>query len=111
LNNDKNIEQTQGQVSPRYLGAVSSHSYSQKAHKAIHALVTAKPGDDKSTHINFTENMQLIVCHPGEFYNPFPNYAFTGALRPVYPLSNTRKVPDHIPRPDYAEDGQCLSTY
>ncbi|KAK4686672.1 methionyl aminopeptidase, partial [Tremellales sp. Uapishka_1] len=31
------------------------------------------------------------------------NYTFTGPLRPVYPLSPTRIVPDHIPRPDYAD--------
>ncbi|KAF8326347.1 peptidase M24, structural domain-containing protein [Cantharellus anzutake] len=36
--------------------------------------------------------------------NPFPSYRFTGSLRPVYPLSPRRVVPDHIPRPDYAED-------
>ncbi|KAL1990531.1 hypothetical protein VTN49DRAFT_6370 [Thermomyces lanuginosus] len=38
-------------------------------------------------------------------YNPFPNYPFTGSLRPVYPLSPRRDVPASIPRPDYAEDG------
>ena len=38
-------------------------------------------------------------------FNPFPNYSFTGLVRPVYPLSPKRIVPDHIPRPDYAEDG------
>ena len=32
-------------------------------------------------------------------------------MRPAYPLSVTRKVPDHIPRPDYAQDGQQLSRY
>ncbi|KAG6854304.1 hypothetical protein C0991_008199 [Blastosporella zonata] len=42
-------------------------------------------------------------------YNPFPNYAYTGSIRPVYPLSNTRVVPDHIPRPDYAADGRPAS--
>lgn len=35
-------------------------------------------------------------------YNPFPNFRFTGSLRPVYPLSPKRAVPDSIPRPDYA---------
>ncbi|KAF8228196.1 methionine aminopeptidase [Tricholoma matsutake] len=65
-----------------------------KAHKAIHALVTAKLGNDKGTR---------------DFYNPFPNYAFTGSVRPMYPLSDRRKVPDHIPRPDYAEDGRSVS--
>ena len=39
------------------------------------------------------------------FYNPFPTFAFTGPLRPVYPLSAKRLVPETIPRPDYAKDG------
>ncbi|EGN92469.1 hypothetical protein SERLA73DRAFT_147207 [Serpula lacrymans var. lacrymans S7.3] len=38
-------------------------------------------------------------------YNPYIDYDYTGSMRPVYPLSPTRTVPDHIPRPDYAEDG------
>ncbi|KAJ7682108.1 peptidase M24, structural domain-containing protein [Mycena polygramma] len=38
-------------------------------------------------------------------YNPFPNFGFTGPLRPAYPLSPRRKIPDHIERPDYASDG------
>ncbi|KIM49149.1 hypothetical protein M413DRAFT_15318 [Hebeloma cylindrosporum] len=43
-------------------------------------------------------------------FNPFENYNFTGTVRPVYPLSPMRKVPEHIPRPDYvAADGKPLS--
>lgn len=38
-------------------------------------------------------------------FNPFPTFSFPGQLRPVYPLSETRKVPASIPRPDYAKDG------
>ncbi|KAF9532949.1 peptidase M24, structural domain-containing protein [Crepidotus variabilis] len=38
-------------------------------------------------------------------YNPFPNYNFTGSLRPHYPLTGKRVVPDHIPKPEYADDG------
>ncbi|TIA38907.1 methionine aminopeptidase 1A [Aureobasidium pullulans] len=38
-------------------------------------------------------------------HNPFPAFQYTGDLRPVYPLSPKRKVPEHIPRPDYAKDG------
>jgi methionyl aminopeptidase len=38
-------------------------------------------------------------------HNPFPTYPFTGALRPVYPLSPKREVPSSIPHPDYAADG------
>ncbi|KAJ1308528.1 hypothetical protein OPQ81_004230 [Rhizoctonia solani] len=41
----------------------------------------------------------------GALFNPFQNFAFTGTLRPVYPLSPRRIVPPEIPRPDYAEDG------
>ena len=39
------------------------------------------------------------------FFNPFPDFAFTGPLRPVYPLSPKREVPKSIPHPDYAADG------
>ncbi|CAK7221172.1 Methionine aminopeptidase 1 [Sporothrix curviconia] len=39
------------------------------------------------------------------FYNPFPNFPYTGPLRPVYPLSAKRTVPKSIPHPDYAADG------
>ncbi|CAA7271726.1 unnamed protein product [Cyclocybe aegerita] len=63
-----------------------------KTHKIIHDL--AKSGS--ATNQDGT-------------YNPFADYAFTGTVRPVYPLSPTRKVPDHIPRPDYAEDGKPRS--
>lgn len=38
-------------------------------------------------------------------FNPFGAYKFTGTMRPVYPLSPKRPVPEHIPRPEYAEDG------
>ncbi|KEY65098.1 hypothetical protein S7711_08167 [Stachybotrys chartarum IBT 7711] len=38
-------------------------------------------------------------------YNPFPNYPYTGSLRPVYPLSDRRVVPKSIPHPVWWEDG------
>ena len=38
-------------------------------------------------------------------FNPYANFNYTGSLRPKYPLSPKRVVPDHIKRPDYAEDG------
>ncbi|KAK9476983.1 peptidase M24, structural domain-containing protein [Lipomyces japonicus] len=38
-------------------------------------------------------------------HDPFPTYAYAGAVKPVYPLSETRKIPSTIPYPDYAEDG------
>ncbi|RKP08717.1 peptidase M24, structural domain-containing protein [Thamnocephalis sphaerospora] len=56
------------------------------AHKAVHAQPTAQAS-----------------------YNPWPNYPYTGALRPVYPIAPRREVPAHIQRPDYAEDGMPKS--
>ncbi|EPQ67265.1 Bgt-1118 [Blumeria graminis f. sp. tritici] len=38
-------------------------------------------------------------------YNPFPTFSFTGPLRPIYPLSQRRHVPQSIKHPDYWRDG------
>jgi len=38
-------------------------------------------------------------------YDPFPTFPYTGTLRPVYPLSERRKVPKSIQHPDYWKDG------
>ncbi|KAJ7702984.1 peptidase M24, structural domain-containing protein [Mycena rosella] len=38
-------------------------------------------------------------------YNPFPSYDFTGPMRPAYPLSAKRQVPEHIQLPEYVADG------
>ncbi|KAF8323195.1 methionine aminopeptidase [Clavulina sp. PMI_390] len=47
----------------------------------------------------------LIVLFPQGPSNPFPSFQFTGALRPAYPLSPKRAVPDDIEKPDYVNDG------
>lgn len=57
-------------------------------HKALHKL--AKGGNPSS------------CSKPNRSYNPWPGYVFTGKLRPAE-HSSKRLVPDHIPRPDYAE--------
>ena len=57
-------------------------------HKAIHKL--AKGGNPSS------------CSKPNRSYTPWPGYHFTGKLRPAE-QSSKRIVPDHIPRPDYAE--------
>ncbi|CAD6593434.1 MAG: Methionine aminopeptidase 1 [Alectoria sarmentosa] len=36
-------------------------------------------------------------------HNPFPTFPFTGSLRPIYPLSDRRPIPDSIPHPNYAK--------
>ncbi|KAF8654103.1 hypothetical protein AX16_003636 [Volvariella volvacea WC 439] len=70
--------------------AVRSASKLAKVHKLVHNLVTGGAANSNN-------------------YNPFPNFNFTGSLRPAYPLSPRRHVPDHIPKPDYAELGTPIS--
>lgn len=88
-------------------------------HKIIHDLATTGGANLPSGA------SRPSICHiPGAFshlstslyhiyitdgtYNPFPSFAFTGTVKPVYPLSPKRAVPDHIPRPDYvAAGGKC----
>jgi len=62
-----------------------------KTHKLIHSLATGVG--------------TLSIESDDGSYNPFPNFPFSGPLRPAYPLSAKRHVPDHIARPEYAEDG------
>ncbi|KAJ1921327.1 Methionine aminopeptidase 1 [Mycoemilia scoparia] len=57
-------------------------------------------GEHKSRH---------NVVDPAATYDPFPSFKYTGELRPVYPLSPRRPVPEHIPRPDYASLGRSIS--
>ncbi|KAL9110546.1 MAG: hypothetical protein Q9227_004904, partial [Pyrenula ochraceoflavens] len=50
-----------------------------------------------------------IVSEPDPetgLYNPFPTFPFTGSLRPVYPLSERRKLPDSVVKPVWHTDGQ-----
>jgi len=52
---------------------------------------------------SWTEHKQLHK-KTGHF-NPFPTYPFTGALRPVYPLSEKRIIPKSIPHPEWSQTG------
>lgn len=75
------------------------HANPQGTHKAMHKTETS------IFHKVFPPK---IVSKPdpetGDF-NPFPTFNFTGALRPVYPLSAKRIIPKTIPHPDYHADG------
>ncbi len=44
-----------------------------------------------------------------EVYDPFPSFTYTGNTKAAYPLAPKREVPEHIPRPDYAENGIPVS--
>jgi len=59
-----------------------------KTHKVIHNLASSG----------------LAVNKDGT-YNPFPNFKFTGDIRPAYPLSSKRTIPDHVELTDYVIDG------
>ncbi|KAF9994987.1 Methionine aminopeptidase 1 [Entomortierella chlamydospora] len=41
--------------------------------------------------------------------DPWPGFKYSGSIRPHYPLSPRRSVPDSIVKPDYAETGIPLS--
>ena len=55
------------------------------------------------------DSVALIRVPSSADANPFGAFEFSGPLRPMYPLSAKRGVPEHIPRPDYADDGRVKS--
>lgn len=73
-------------------------STQQSTHKTIH-----KAQNSMLSKI-ITPSVISLPDADGHF-NPFPAYPFTGSLRPVYPLSPRRTVPDRIKLPDYAGNG------
>ena len=61
----------------------------------------------KSNHPRLLCGFQTSLEAGGS--DPWPGYKYSGPLRPVYPLSPRRAIPDHIQKPDYAETGIPLS--
>lgn len=59
-------------------------------------------GTTNASHSRKSFVLNSSVAGP---YNPFPTYPFTGPVRPVYPLSAKRKVPQSILHPDWSETG------
>ncbi|QIW97729.1 hypothetical protein AMS68_003247 [Peltaster fructicola] len=54
---------------------------------------------------NWPTHKSMHKAQNNGFFNPYPAYPFTGKLRPSYPLSPRREVPDRIQKPDYASSG------
>ncbi|CAH0023300.1 unnamed protein product [Clonostachys rhizophaga] len=71
-------------------------------HKSMHK--SAQDDKKPSSSSNNASSIQPPIP-PSRFYNPFPNYPYTGSVRAVYPLSDMRTVPKSIRRPDYADTG------
>jgi len=57
--------------------------------------------EHKKLHKKHKDNLAGLSNGTGGAYNPWPGFVFTGELRPA-PVTPMRIVPDHIPRPDYA---------
>ncbi|KAJ8122317.1 hypothetical protein ONZ43_g1456 [Nemania bipapillata] len=73
-------------------------------HKALHKIASGKTVNGILDRVRTPK----VVSKPDPatgLFNPFPSFAYTGSLRPVYPLSEKRTVPRDIPWPDYAESG------
>ncbi|KAK6527081.1 Methionine aminopeptidase 1 [Arthrobotrys megalospora] len=74
-------------------------------HKQVHKTAS----EQENSILRTIKDLQKPTPYPSNpatgTYDPFPTYPYTGPLRPVYPLSPYRSVPDHIPKPDYAGDG------
>ena len=54
---------------------------------------------------SWSEHKAVHKSSSTTLFNPFPKFAYTGPLRPIYPLSPRRKVPESIPHPTWAADG------
>ncbi|KAF2129117.1 methionine aminopeptidase 1 [Dothidotthia symphoricarpi CBS 119687] len=74
-------------VTDSYFCSQDCFKRSWNEHKTLHKTAKDKP---------------QVATGP---HNPFPTYAFTGSVRPVYPLSARRAVPKSIKHPDWAKTG------
>ncbi|KAG5848239.1 hypothetical protein ANANG_G00096350 [Anguilla anguilla] len=82
------------------LGIQGSYFCSQECFKgswSTHKLLHKKAKEDKSKD----ETKSSVENDVNT--DPWPGYRYTGKLRPHYPLTPKRPVPDNIQRPDYAE--------
>lgn len=41
-------------------------------------------------------------------FDPFPNFQYTGSVRPLYPLTPRRAIPDGIAKPEWADTAQGI---
>ncbi|KAF8428182.1 methionine aminopeptidase [Tirmania nivea] len=73
-------------------------------HKSLHKQ-QSKPTSILRALKDLTSPTPLPANPETGTHNPWPNFKYSGSLRPYYPLSPTRKVPLHIARPDYHADG------
>ena len=84
----------------------------QSDHKQVHkSSARKKPSFLQSIQDAFGSPTPLPLHAESGAHDPFPGFPYTGPLRPYYPLSARRKLPESIVRPDYSEDGIPRSEY
>lgn len=89
----------QGSLLNKILTLIASRPHTRRSTK--HRMVNTRPRWQVPLNWNFESDRDTA----SGFYNPFPQYPFTGSVRPVYPLSPRRPVPKSIKHPDWAETG------
>lgn len=120
---------------PEYFAASPSTTIlrvsSPPAHHTMTTCASPTCGKDTTSQLKcpvcLKNNIQSVFCnqtcfknswsnhkavHPaasGEVFNPFPNYSYSGDLKAQYPLTPKRSVPEHIKKPDYAQNGRPVS--
>lgn len=58
---------------------------------------------------SFSQHKGIHQKEGVETYDPYPDYDYRGSIRPCFPLSHRRSVPDSIAKPDYAQNGEPVS--
>ncbi|WVZ16240.1 hypothetical protein V8G54_009222 [Vigna mungo] len=76
---------------------------SWSSHKSVH--LKAKLSSPDTQNSGSLSEGWLYCLKSGQAWTPkLPYFDWTGSLRPS-PISNKRIVPDHIDKPDWADDG------
>jgi len=89
---------------PSYFCSQDCFKTSWNVHKATHKAEAAKPSAPAPPKRMTAREIFGNPDDEAEVDDTFAGFTYTGPLRPgkVTPM---RKVPDHIPKPDYAADG------
>lgn len=80
----------------------------QVQHKAIHNIIQFSADSQTASKAPQILTHDQRGCADGTVENAtlpahMRDYKFTGTMRPVYPLSPRRTIPDHIVKPDWAD--------
>ncbi|ONK78239.1 uncharacterized protein A4U43_C02F16100 [Asparagus officinalis] len=77
---------------------------SWSSHKSVHVKSNLATGKANTSSEHSQEGWLYCLKKGQTRTSVIPHFDWTGSLRP-YPISQTRKVPDEIEKPDWAFDG------